>query len=48
VVERRGGETVYVKGDKDVAYGSVLWVIGTLKQSDIEAVSLVAEPELDR
>jgi biopolymer transport protein ExbD len=47
-VERRGAETVYVKGDTDVAYGSVLWVIGTLKHAEIEVVSLVAEPELDR
>lgn len=48
LVERSGAETVYVKGDTDVPYGSVLWVIGTLKESEIEAVSLVAEPELDR
>lgn len=47
LVERSGSETVYVKGDTDVSYGSVLWVIGTLKESEIEAVSLVAEPELD-
>ncbi len=47
LVERRGAETVYVKGDTDVAYGSVLWVIGTLKRAEIEAVSLVAEPELE-
>jgi biopolymer transport protein ExbD len=47
-VERRGAETVYVKGDRDVAYGSVLWVIGTLKEAQIEAVSLVAEPEPNR
>ena len=46
LVERRGAETVYVKGDTDVAYGSVLWVIGTLKDAEIEAVSLIAEPEL--
>jgi biopolymer transport protein TolR len=48
LVERRGAETVYVKGDRDVAYGSVLWVIGTLKEAQIEAVSLVAEPEPNR
>lgn len=45
LVERRGAETVYVKGDTDVSYGSVLWIIGTLKKAEIEAVSLVAEPE---
>jgi biopolymer transport protein ExbD/biopolymer transport protein TolR len=48
LVERRGAETVYVKGDRDVPYGSVLWVIGTLKEAEIEAVSLVAEPEPNR
>ena len=48
LVERRGAETVYVKGDTDVPYGSVLWVIGTLKRAEIEAVSLVAEPEPER
>ena len=48
LIERRGAETVYVKGDRDVPYGVVLWVIGTLKEAEIEAVSLVAEPESDR
>ncbi|MFO7587227.1 MAG: biopolymer transporter ExbD [Gemmatimonadota bacterium] len=48
LVERRGAETVYVKGDADASYGSVLWVIGALKRAEIDAVSLVAEPELDR
>jgi len=45
LVERRGGPTVYVKGDRDVPYGAVLWVIGKLKESDIDAVSLIAEPD---
>ncbi|MFQ5529523.1 MAG: biopolymer transporter ExbD [Gemmatimonadota bacterium] len=45
IVERSAGETVYVKGDTDVPYGAVLWLIGTLKEADIEAVSLIAEPE---
>jgi len=48
LVERRGGQTVYVKGDRDVAYGQVLWVIGKLKESEIDAVSLIAEPDTDR
>jgi len=45
VVERSEGETVYVKGDADVSYGVVLWVIGTLKEVELDAVSLIAEPE---
>lgn len=48
MVEAKGGPTVYVKGDRDVPYGSVLWVIGKLKESEIDAVSLIAEPDTDR
>jgi biopolymer transport protein ExbD/biopolymer transport protein TolR len=48
LVERKGGPTVYVKGDRDVPYGSVLWVIGKLKEAEIDAVSLIAEPDTDR
>lgn len=48
MVERKGGPTVYVRGDRDVPYGSVLWVIGTLKESEIDAVSLIADPDMDR
>lgn len=45
VARRRGSPTVYVKGDANVAYGVVLRVIGTLKESEIETVNLVAQPE---
>ncbi|MEE8176185.1 MAG: biopolymer transporter ExbD [Gemmatimonadota bacterium] len=45
VIKRRDPETVYVKGDANVAYGVVLKVIGKLKEAEIESVSLVAEPE---
>lgn len=48
LVERKGGPTVYVKGDRDVPYGSVLWVIGRLKEAEIDAVSLIADPDTDR
>ena len=48
MVERKGGPTVYVRGDRDVLYGSVLWVIGMLKESEIDAVSLIADPDMDR
>ena len=48
MVERKGGPTVYVRGDRDVPYGSVLWVIGRLKESEIDAVSLIADPDIDR
>jgi biopolymer transport protein ExbD/biopolymer transport protein TolR len=45
VIKRRDPETVYVKGDANVAHGVVLKVIGKLKEAEIETVSLVAEPE---
>ncbi|MFB6241010.1 MAG: ExbD/TolR family protein [Gemmatimonadota bacterium] len=45
VLRRRGYPTVYIKGDTNVPYGVVLKVIGRLKETDVEAVSLVAEPE---
>lgn len=48
VIRRRGSPTVYVKGDANVPYGTVLKVIGTLTESGIETVSLVAEPEVTR
>ena len=48
VIRQRGSPTVYVKGDKDVAYGVVLRVIGRLKEAEIEAVSLIAQPEASR
>ena len=45
VIRRRDPDMVYVKGDANVPYGAVLRVIGKLKEAEIEAVSLVAEPE---
>ena len=48
VIRRRDPEMVYVKGDANVPYGEVLRVIGKLKEAQIEAVSLIAEPERER
>jgi len=48
VIRRRDSQTVYVKGDTNVSYGVVLRVIGKLKEAEIEAVSLIAEPEEQR
>lgn len=48
IIRRRGTPTVYVKGDANVPYGAVLRVIGTLTQSEIEMVNLVAQPEPPR
>ncbi len=48
VIRRRGSPTVYVKGDAEVPYGMVLRVIGRLKEAEIDAVSLIAQPESER
>lgn len=48
VIRQRGSPTVYVKGDTDVSYGVVLRVIGRLKEAEIDAVSLIAQPEMAR
>lgn len=48
IAERRPGVPVYVKGDENAAYGTVLQVIGTLNEAGIDAVSLVAQPERDQ
>lgn len=45
ILRRKGFPTVYVKGDTNVPYGVVLRVIGRLNEADVEAVSLIAEPE---
>lgn len=47
VVRRRDSPTVYVKGDANVDYGTVLKVIGTLTEAGIETVSLIAQPEIE-
>ncbi len=42
----RGTPPIYVQGDEAASYGVVLKVIAALKSAEIEAVGLVAEPEL--
>ena len=44
VIRQRGSPTVYVKGDEEASYGVVLRVIGRLKEAEIDAVSLIAQP----
>ncbi len=45
---RKGTPPVYVQGDEAAAYGVVLRVIAALKAAEIDAVGLIAEPELRR
>lgn len=48
VWQAQGSPAVYVQGDEAASYGMVLRVIAVLKAVEIEAVGLVAEPELRR
>ena len=43
---QKGTPPVYVQGDEGASYGIVLRVIAALKAAEIEAVGLVAEPEV--
>ncbi len=45
---QKGTPPVYVQGDEGANYGIVLRVIAALKAAEIEAVGLVAEPEVRR
>jgi biopolymer transport protein TolR len=40
-----GGREVYVRGDAEVPYGTVVRLVGILKRAGIEAVGLVTQPE---
>ena len=45
---QKGTPAVYVQGDENASYGIVLKVIAALKAAEIDAVGLVAEPEVRR
>jgi biopolymer transport protein ExbD/biopolymer transport protein TolR len=45
---QKGTPAVYVQGDENAAYGIVLKVVAALKAAEIDAVGLVAEPEVQR
>jgi biopolymer transport protein ExbD/biopolymer transport protein TolR len=45
---QKGTPAVYVQGDENANYGIVLKVIAALKAAEIDAVGLVAEPEVRR
>ena len=45
ILERQEAPVVFVKGDENASYGTVLRVFGTLKEAGVEAVNLVAQPE---
>jgi biopolymer transport protein TolR len=43
LVEARQGETVFLKGDRDVPYGSVVEVLDILHRGGIEQIGMVTE-----
>jgi len=43
---QKGTPAVYVQGDERASYGVVIKVIGALKAAEIDAVGLIAEPEV--
>jgi biopolymer transport protein TolR len=45
VSRKKGSQSVYLRGDKDVPYGLVIQIIGKIKALGIQNVGLVTEPE---
>ncbi len=45
---QKGTPPVYVQGDAGANYGIVLKVIAAVKAAEIDAVGLIAEPEVRR
>jgi biopolymer transport protein ExbD len=48
LVEATEKGPVYLKADKDVPYGKVVSLIGTMKEIGTEELGLIAEPEVER
>ena len=46
ILERREDKSVYLRADYRVTYGEVMKVMAKIKQSGIEKVGLVTEPEV--
>jgi len=43
ILEARGDDTVFLKGDKDVAYGRVIEVLDILHQAGVTRIGMVTE-----
>ena len=48
ILERRGDDTVFLKGDRDVAYGRVIEVLDVLHQAGVTRIGMVTERPEDR
>ena len=45
LVREKGANSVYLRADEGVPYGSVVRVLGLMKAADVASVGLIAEPE---
>lgn len=45
LVREKGANSVYLRADEGVPYGSVVRVLGAMKAADVASVGLIAEPE---
>ncbi len=45
LVKEKGANSVYLRADEGVPYGSVVRVLGAMKAADVASVGLIAEPE---
>ena len=43
MIEARGDDTVFLKGDKDVAYGRVIEVLDLLHEAGVTRIGMVTE-----
>ena len=45
IVRERNASSVYLRGDSAVDYGTVVRVLGAMKEADVASVGLIAQPE---
>jgi biopolymer transport protein TolR len=46
ILEARGQEAVFLKGDRDVPYGQVVEILNLLNRAGITRIGMVTEPAL--
>jgi biopolymer transport protein TolR len=45
VLEARRDKSVFLKGDRDVPYGTVIEVLDTLRKGGIEDIGMITQPQ---
>jgi len=48
ILSQLGGRPVYLRGDSRISYGTVVSAMSVLKDSGVERIGLVTEPDLNR